>query len=169
MRSLRHKKRFTTESISSSHTKTSSLSIPITEYRLHSHSSKSRPSLDMGGRLGQPSRPYYTAIRNNMTSPVRSSSPPSVWAESSADEFGFNHRAAIASSIKSSTSKLKTQARKSFTSPRSSADQEIELRAALARDLGSLETEEDFSKSREQSRKSRMSRFTRGVVDLLRK
>ena len=108
-----------------------------------------------------------------MSNSVHSASAPSAWADTPVpdiDEFGL-HRSSIGSSVvPPARTKPKTHARKSFSSPRTSSEQEIDLRVSLVRDLGGAEADrEDFRKTRAQSRKHRISRLTRGIIDLIRK
>lgn len=173
--------------------------VPITKLRTHYHSN----SVPMNGsntnlgRLGHPSRPYYTAIRKNMTSPDSASvisssraSSPGLYRPSSPslylydkDFAGDEETPSILSPPYASSTQTTASPRSRFFGPLSggssptsggfSLSGEMEMRMRLAREIKStgykFKLASHGSGSSAAIVKQQVKRFKRGFANLLKR
>ncbi|KAG7090043.1 hypothetical protein E1B28_011662 [Marasmius oreades] len=168
----------------------SSTSIPITSFQAHARSYSQPNSV----RLGHPNRPYYSAIRKDMSSPdtttlayTRSASPPS--------SFSFPRNARLSSQSQSvqdpedlvstfvnspssvcagvgteTTTAVRKHNERHQSAPALSRKEEMELRLALARNVRGPTEDTDVGRQpgATDTLKRKMEKFRKGFKDMWR-
>jgi len=154
--------------------------VPITQFQ-------TRSSFD-GDRLGCPSRPYYTAIRKNMSSPPPSQAPSRAPSPSlsppldSSSLFSKDFFIDTSPALLLHSPSLFSESTQSHSSPRSrlfgplsgkssgfSVSGETEMRMSLARDGGRNHQDGNGYKFKETAPRNIVKRFRKSVIGFLRK